>query len=112
MRMYGRRFLTALSFVAFSLAQTVSASATTIYTSFPSGTYDMNGGWAVAGPVTGPVKSAEKFASSGNFVLAQIDLGLTNLSGNNSALVSLWTEAAGLPDAQLGSWSVSGQPKT
>ena len=89
------------------------ANATTIFSDFgPGNTYNAGIGWAVTGPgsFTAPFSQAGEFTSTGNYSVGQIDLGLGNISGTNSAVVSLWTEVSGLPGAQLGSWSVSGQP--
>ena len=89
------------------------ANANTIVSTFDVGNgYNSGVGWTVSGSTSsaGPFVSANEFTSSGNYSVDQIDLGLTNSSGTNSATVSLWTESSGLPGVQLGSWGVSNQP--
>lgn len=88
----------------------VPALATTIFSTLDgSGTYNSNFGWTI-GSSSVSYSSASGFVSPGNFSLEQIDLGLSNVLGTNSATVSLWTDAAGVPGTLLGSWSVSNQP--
>src|SRR5580698_5201623 len=53
---------------------------------------------------------AEIFTSSGNFEVTQIDIGLVYQNGTNSAVVSLWTDSAGQPGTELGSWNASNFP--
>lgn len=86
------------------------ALATTIFSTLDgSGKYDAGDAWTIgSSPVS--FSSASGFVSPGNFSLEQIDVGLSNVTGTNSATVSLWTDAAGVPGTLLGSWSVSNLP--
>jgi PEP-CTERM motif len=58
----------------------------------------------------GFVRQGDAFTSLGTYNVTQIDIGLGNVSGTNSADVSLWTDVGGLPGVTLGSWTVSNQP--
>lgn len=89
------------------------AQATTILSTFDAGNvYNCCSGWTVSGSTSSNPQytAANEFVSPGDYSLEQIDLGLASLSGTNGAVVSLWTESAGAPGIQLGSWSVGGFP--
>ena len=89
------------------------ANANTIVSTFDVGNaYNSSVGWTASGSTSaeGPFVAANEFTSSGNYSVDQIDLGLGNVAGTNSATVSLWTESSGLPGVQLGSWGVNNQP--
>lgn len=101
-----------LGMAAAVMASMISAPAlaTTIFSTLDgSGKYDASDSWTIGSSPTS-YSSASGFVSPGDFSLEQIDLGLSNVTGTNSATVSLWTDAAGVPGTMLGSWSVSNQP--
>ena len=84
-----------------------SANAGVIYSNFGAGnSYSCCIGYTISGSTS----QGGEFTSPGNYDVNQIDLGLTNVLGGNSAVVNLWTESGGLPNSLLGSWNVSGQP--
>jgi hypothetical protein len=68
------------------------------------------GGLDVQGNEVQYAAVAEIFTSSGNFEVTQIDTGLVYQNGTNSAVVSLWTDSAGQPGTELGSWNASNFP--
>jgi hypothetical protein len=73
------------------------------------------GGYAVAGPNSaspgGAQTQADAFTSPINAAVSQIDVALGNLSGTNSAIVSLWTDVGSALGTELGAWTLSGQGK-
>lgn len=96
----------------------LASRADTILSTFgPGHSYVCCIGWTVSGPssaiaaaIGGSASVANQFTSPGNYRLDQIDLALGTFSGDDSAVVSLWTDTGGLPDAMLGAWSVGGLP--
>lgn len=91
-----------------------AAQATTIYTDLaPGSSYDCCSGYAFGG-LTGMFAStsmaAVEFTSSAYASVDRIDLALQNISGSDTAEVSLWTKSGMLPGMELASWMVSGLP--
>jgi hypothetical protein len=83
----------------------------TIFSNLTSGnTYNTTiGGIGVLSPPGGEAL-AQLFTSAGNYKVTQIDIALLRQFGTNSAVISLWTDSAGQPGTELGSWTVSGFP--
>lgn len=110
-------FVLAAALIAAVVSQ--SAGATVIYSNLgPGGSYSPSGGQLVTGSSStfgASYSSAARFRSQDYVSVDQIDVALSNLSGMNSAKVSLWTSNNGipgvpLPGIELGSWTVSGFP--
>ena len=96
----------------YALFCSTAAFADTIVSTLGAGnTYNGTiGGPTISGADTEYDATAQFFTSSGNFAVTQIDIALVSLDGTNSAAVSLWTDSAGQPGAQLGSWVASPFP--
>ena len=93
---------------ATPVTETFTVSAI-IYNNFGSGyaiTWD--DGWTISGTLV-PLMASE-FTSPGNYAVTQIDLAVSNISGDNGAVVSIWTVSAGVPGAKLGSWTLTNLP--
>ena len=89
------------------------ANAATVFSTFgPGQSFDLLG-VLISGPTSAVLfgsQYADGFTSPGYFNVDQIDVALANLSGTNSANVSLWTDVADVPGSELGSWTLNGQP--
>lgn len=85
-----------------------------IYDNFrPGNAYNSSTGWTVSGSSSGTGQqftSAMSFTPTSNAQVTQIDLGLTHVSGWNTATVQLARDSGGIPGTVLGTWTVSGQP--
>lgn len=100
--------------LTFGLCLAHPAWGAMIYTNLGSGgTYSGNGGWTVSGSSSfvGLQNSAVGFSVTGAGSLTEIELGLMNYQGKgaSTAVVSLWTAAAGLPQTEVESWAVTPQ---
>lgn len=106
------RIKLAITFVTTSLLFQAPAHATVIASTLNAGLYNSAAGQVASGSASfvGEEEFAAPFISSGNFSVDQIDVGLTNNAGTNSAVVGLWTDVAGIPAVELGSWNVNNQP--
>jgi hypothetical protein len=91
-----------------------AANADVIFSNLGAGnSYNSTlGGFAVIN-VGGTTQSlAQLFTSAANYNVTGIDIGLVYQYGTNSDVVSLWTDVAGAPGTQLGSWTASGFPSS
>jgi|SRR5579862_1433517 len=104
---------------AFLLAS--SAYADEIFNDFGAGystglaAYCVDGSSVAPGCSSGlsggnPLTPAALFVSPGDFNVTQIDVSLSYTEGDNSAVISLFTDDSDAPGTLLGSWDVSGQP--
>src|SRR5579862_3463315 len=104
---------------AFLLAS--SAYADEIFNDFGAGystglaAYCVDGSSVAPGCSSGlsggnPLTPAALFVSPGDFNVTQIDVSLSYTEGDNSAVISLFTDDSDAPGTLLGSWAVSGQP--
>ena len=109
--MFVQRLLKSIAFVTTALLFQASAHAAIIASTLNAGQYSASG-WIVSGAASsfGEFEIGAPFTSPGNYSVDQIDVGLTHIFGTNSAVVGLWTDVAGIPGVELGSWNVSNQP--
>ena len=112
--MRSRNFFAA---AAIAMALPIAANAATIFSTFDTGhSYYCCIGWTVSGPsspigfLVGDASVANAFHTQRKFDITQIDLGIGRQTAIDNAVVSLWTDVAGLPGAELGSWAISGLP--
>jgi hypothetical protein len=95
-------------------AATSSASADVLFSDFGANNSFSPLGFIV-GTIPFPPYSqvvTAPFLAAKTGAVTDIDVALGNLSGTNSAIVSLWTSSGNVPDVELGHWIVSGQPAT
>jgi PEP-CTERM motif len=110
--MHVQRLLKTIAVLSTGLLFQATAHAAVIASTLDAGLYKATGGQNVSGSASfvGETEIATPFTSSGNYSVDQIDVGLTNNEGTNSAVVGLWTDVGGIPTVELGSWNVSNQP--
>ena len=101
-------------YVLSLLACSIQANATTIlFSDLGTGgsVYDSNNGSTVKGSGSGgnSITQARPFTVSGigDFLLSQLDLGLVTQTGVPTFTISVWTNNAGVPGTELGSWNVT-----
>lgn len=104
--------LCAIALVACFALPAVADSVT--YTNLGSGSYNQHGAWLISGAANtfnpGYASFADPFMASIGGTLSQIDVGLGNLSGTNSAQVSIYTNVSNNLGKLVFSGTVSNQP--
>lgn len=90
-------------------------ASTVVFNDFgPGSSYESGTGWTVAGSSSSAgmyYASAMPFTPSGDFNLAQIDIALSYISGDESFVVDLDSDNGGTPGSVLASWTLtSGLP--
>jgi hypothetical protein len=97
-----------LVFGALLVFASLPASADVVFSDSPS-SYITTDAWSA----TTSLYTAAPFVASANYDLTQIDLGLFNpgLTGDDSVMISLVSDASGLPGAVIESWNVSSVPQ-
>lgn len=83
-----------------------------IYSNLGSGgtVYQETSAYSVNGVSTPPIYTAMAFTPSANYDLSQIDLALGNISGTNSAIVTILTDSSDAPGTVLDTWDLTGLP--
>jgi PEP-CTERM motif len=79
----------------------------------PGDSYQGSAGVAIAGTAStfsAYQAVAYSFTSPNAATVGEIEIALQNNGGTNAAVVSLWTDAGGVPGTELGDWAVSNQP--
>ena len=103
----------ALILAAVLCVSSLPTWAGVIFNDFGSG-YDYNccSGWTIAGPgsALGEFESGMLFTAGISGTVSQIDLALSQVTGDGGATVSLWTDSGGLPGSMMGSWGVTAVP--
>jgi len=103
-----------------ALAPRPSVASILIYSDMGSPgnySYQSSDGYLVSGPTASvppspiAVSDASPFTASGNFSVGEIDVGLSNVAGTETADLSVWTDAGGTPGTQIGStYQLTGLP--
>jgi hypothetical protein len=83
-----------------------------IATKYPKGPYYPYYGLTVAGPTSqiGLVETAVAFTPASNATVSEIEAAVGFIEGVNGAVLSIYSDAGGLPGSSLGDFKVSGLP--
>lgn len=89
-----------------ALAATAPCSQVAFSTFGPGDSYNLNTGWTIGG-FSDRYAQGDQFAPTVSGMLSQIRLGFGNVSGTDSYMARLLSDAGGSLGSELGSWSVS-----
>jgi hypothetical protein len=87
---------------------------TVVFNNFDVGHgYNCCTGGTISGPSSAPgwIIQANQFTAGASGSVSEIDVAIGYVTGRvNGATISLWTNNAGVPGAQLGSWNITSLP--